>query len=130
MSRSSATTYEHRREDFTFADLAEAAQLNPFHLPRIFRQQVGLPPSASRRALPVCAAQRRTAYSGRIVNLALCGLFGECRPDVSASCRRRQVRGAAGHATSSIASHGAVATAVGVTPAIALTSRWRWDWST
>ncbi len=36
--------------------------------------------------------------------------------------RRCQVRGAAGHATSSIASHGAVATVVGVTPAIALIS--------
>ena len=36
----------------------------------------------------------------------------------------------AGHATSSIASHGAAATAVGVSPANALTSRWRWDWST
>src|SRR5262249_26521762 len=35
----------------------------------------------------------------------------------------------AGHATSSIASHGAVATAAGVTPAIALTSRSSWDWS-
>ena len=68
--------------------------------------------------------------SGRIVDLALRGLFDGGRLDVSASCRRCQVRGAAGHATSSIASHGAVATAVGVTPAIALTSRWRWDWST
>ncbi|SED29318.1 Phosphoenolpyruvate phosphomutase [Streptomyces melanosporofaciens] len=35
-----------------------------------------------------------------------------------------------GHATSSIASHGATATAVGVSPVNALTSRWRWDWST
>jgi hypothetical protein len=36
----------------------------------------------------------------------------------------------AGHATSSTTSDGATATAVGVTPAKALTSRWRWDSST
>lgn len=35
-----------------------------------------------------------------------------------------------GHATSSIASHGAAATAVGVSPVNAFTSRCRWDWST
>ena len=35
----------------------------------------------------------------------------------------------AAHAMSSTASHGATATAVGVTPAKVLTSRWRWDWS-
>jgi hypothetical protein len=33
-------------------------------------------------------------------------------------------------ATSSTASHGATATVVGVTPAKAMASRWRWDWST
>jgi hypothetical protein len=36
----------------------------------------------------------------------------------------------AAQATSSTASHGATATAVGVTPAKAMTSRWRCDWST
>ncbi len=35
----------------------------------------------------------------------------------------------AAHATSSTASQGAAATAVVVTPAKVLTSRWRWDWS-
>lgn len=35
-----------------------------------------------------------------------------------------------GHATSSTASHGATARAVGVSPANVVTSRWRWDWST
>jgi hypothetical protein len=35
----------------------------------------------------------------------------------------------AAHATSSTASQGAAATAVGVIPAKVMTSRWRWDWS-
>jgi AraC-like DNA-binding protein len=46
------------REDFALADLAEAARVSPFHLVRLFRQQTGMPPSAYRRALRVCAAQR------------------------------------------------------------------------
>ena len=36
-------------------------------------------------------------------------------------------QGCAGHATGSTASHGATATALGVIPAIAMTSRLRWD---
>jgi hypothetical protein len=42
---------------------------------------------------------------------------------------RRRWPAAAGQATWSIASHGAAATAVGVSPASAFVSRWRWDWS-
>ena len=55
-----ALAYIHARwsEDFTTADLAEAAQVSPFHLIRIFRQHMGVPPAAYRRALRVRAAQR------------------------------------------------------------------------
>jgi AraC-like DNA-binding protein len=55
-----ALTYiqDRWRDDFTLADLAIAAQLSPFHLARLFRQEIGMPPSAYRRALRVCAARR------------------------------------------------------------------------
>jgi transcriptional regulator GlxA family with amidase domain len=70
--------HEHWREDFTFADLVEAAQVSPFHLPRIFRQQVGMPPSACRRALRVCAAQRLLRDGWPLADTAAeCGFFDQ-----------------------------------------------------
>lgn len=48
----------HWRDDFTVAELAEAAEASPSHLIRLFHRQLGVPPSAYRRALRVRAAQR------------------------------------------------------------------------
>lgn len=50
--------HEHWRDDFSLDELAEAAGLSAFHLVRRFHDQVGMPPSAYRRALRVQAAQR------------------------------------------------------------------------
>lgn len=58
VARARAYIHDRWREDFTLAELAEAAQVSPFHLVRVFRQHVGVPPSGYRRALRVCAAQR------------------------------------------------------------------------
>jgi len=53
-----AYIHDRWREDFTLDQLARAADLSPFHLSRRFRTQIGMPPSAYRRALRVQAAQR------------------------------------------------------------------------
>lgn len=55
-----ARDYIHDRwsEDFTLDELAAACGLSPFHLSRRFREQIGMPPSAYRRALRIQAAQR------------------------------------------------------------------------
>jgi AraC-like DNA-binding protein len=58
VQRARAYIHDRRREDFTLDDLALAAGLSPFHLSRRFREQIGMPPSAYRRALRVQAAQR------------------------------------------------------------------------
>ncbi|ACZ91282.1 hypothetical protein Sros_8640 [Streptosporangium roseum DSM 43021] len=71
----------------------------------------------SRSAQPVAAASCRQAVQRRA---------GMRSPPFAG----RWVGDEAGHATSSIASHGATARAVGVSPANVVTSRWRWDWST
>jgi AraC-like DNA-binding protein len=54
-----AVSYIHAywRDDFTLADLADASEVSPFHLIRIFRQHVGVTPSAYRRALRIRTAQ-------------------------------------------------------------------------
>ena len=56
----SARGYIHDRwqEDFTLGELASAVGMSPFHLVRTFRSQVGVTPSAYRRAVRVKAAQR------------------------------------------------------------------------
>jgi AraC family transcriptional regulator len=57
VTRALAYIQAHWSEDFTLADLAQAAEVSSFHLIRIFRQHVGVTPSAYRRALRVRAAQ-------------------------------------------------------------------------
>jgi AraC-like DNA-binding protein len=46
------------RENFSLDELGQAVGLSAFHLVRTFRKEVGMPPSAYRRALRVQAAQR------------------------------------------------------------------------
>ena len=48
----------HWREDFSLGDLAHATGSSRYHLVRTFHQEMGIPPSAYRRALRVAAAQR------------------------------------------------------------------------
>lgn len=57
MTRALGYIQAHWSENFTLADLAQAAEVSSFHLIRIFRQHVGVTPSAYRRALRVRAAQ-------------------------------------------------------------------------
>jgi AraC family transcriptional regulator len=57
VTRALAYIQAHWSENFTLADLAQAAEVSSFHLIRIFRQHVGVTPSAYRRALRVRAAQ-------------------------------------------------------------------------
>jgi AraC-like DNA-binding protein len=57
VTRALAYIQAHWSEDFTLADLAQAAEMSSFYLIRIFRQHVGVTPSAYRRALRVRAAQ-------------------------------------------------------------------------
>ncbi len=49
---------EHWRQNFSLEELARVAGLSPFHLVRSFREELGAPPSAYRRALRVQAAQK------------------------------------------------------------------------
>lgn len=53
-----AYIHAHWREDFTLDELGRAVGFSVFHLVRTFRKQIGMPPSAYRRALRVRAAQR------------------------------------------------------------------------
>lgn len=50
--------HEHWRENFTLGELGQAVGFSAFHLVHAFRAEVGMPPSAYRRALRVQAAQR------------------------------------------------------------------------
>jgi AraC-like DNA-binding protein len=53
-----AYIHAHWREDFTVDELGKAVGFSAFHLVRTFRKEIGMPPSAYRRALRVQAAQR------------------------------------------------------------------------
>jgi AraC-like DNA-binding protein len=66
------------REGFTLAELAEAVQVSPFHLVRIFRQYVGVPPSAYRRAVQIDAAQILLKAGWRLADVAVeCGFYDQ-----------------------------------------------------
>jgi AraC-like DNA-binding protein len=52
-----AYIHAHCHEDFTLDDLGRAVGFSVFHLVRTFRKEIGMPPSAYRRALRVQAAQ-------------------------------------------------------------------------
>ncbi len=118
--------------------LAEYAEHYSVHRPHRALGQA--PPLGSVEAavvMPAGRVERRNRLGGLIHEYAQRDLRSAWEPD-----RRRQavqrksgvrsppvtglrVGDEAGHAASSIASHGAAATAVGVSPANALTSRWR-----
>jgi AraC-like DNA-binding protein len=66
------------RLDFTFSDLAAAAQISPFHLIRIFRGHVGVTPSIYRRALRVRAARDLLTRGWSPADAAAeCGFFDQ-----------------------------------------------------
>ena len=70
--------HAHWREDFSLGELADAVGLSSSHLVRTFHEQIGMPPSAYRRALRVEAAQRLlragTAPAGAAVE---CGFYDQ-----------------------------------------------------
>jgi AraC-like DNA-binding protein len=70
--------HAHWQDDFSLAELAGAVGLSPFYLVRLFRAQVGMPPSSYRRALRVQAAQRllRTGEAPAEV-AARCGFYDQ-----------------------------------------------------
>ncbi len=75
-----ALEYVHAnwRVDFTFGDIAAAAQISPFHLIRIFRDLVGVTPSIYRRALRVRAAQDLLSRGWPPADAAAeCGFFDQ-----------------------------------------------------
>lgn len=78
VDRAVAYIRAHWREDFTIAELAEAARISPFHLIRSFGQHVGITPAAYRRALRVLAARRMLA-AGRTPAEATaeCGFYDQ-----------------------------------------------------
>jgi len=75
-----ARDYIHERwqHDFSLEELAAAVALSPFHLARLFRAQVGMPPSSYRRALRVQAAQRLLrAGEGPAAVAVQCGFYDQ-----------------------------------------------------
>lgn len=68
----------HWRDDFTLEDLAGFAGVSTFHLCHAFRQQIGISPSAYRRALRVLAAQRLLRRRTPLAEVALeCGFYDQ-----------------------------------------------------
>jgi len=70
--------HAHWCSDFTLDELARAVHLSAFHLVRSFREHVGMPPSAYRRALRVEAA-RKLLQSGEPPSAvaAACGFYDQ-----------------------------------------------------
>jgi AraC-like DNA-binding protein len=78
VARAKAFVDERWRDNFTVRELADAADVSPFHLVRIFHREVGLPPSAYRRALRVLAAQRLLRRGDPVREVALaCGFYDQ-----------------------------------------------------
>jgi AraC-like DNA-binding protein len=78
VARAEAFVNDHWQENFTLHDLAEAAEVSPFHLVRIFHRQIGMPPSSYRRALRIQAAQkllRRGEPAGDVA--VTCGFYDQ-----------------------------------------------------
>jgi AraC-like DNA-binding protein len=78
VARAEAFIEEHWRENFALHDLADSAGVSAFHLVRIFHRDIGMPPSAYRRALRIQAAQKllRNGEPARDVALA-CGFYDQ-----------------------------------------------------
>jgi transcriptional regulator GlxA family with amidase domain len=78
VARAKEFVEERWRDNFTMRELADAADVSPFHLVRIFHREVGLPPSAYRRALRVVAAQRLLRRGDPVREVALaCGFYDQ-----------------------------------------------------
>jgi AraC-like DNA-binding protein len=78
VSRARDYIHQNWRENFALSDLARAAGASPSHLVRTFRDQVGMPPAAYRRALRVQAAQRMLRAGeppGQVA--AACGFYDQ-----------------------------------------------------
>jgi AraC-like DNA-binding protein len=70
--------HEHWRMDFSLDQLARAVGLSPFYLARSFRSQIGMPPSAYRRALRVEAAKKLLRSGEPAVRVAAsCGFYDQ-----------------------------------------------------
>jgi AraC-like DNA-binding protein len=70
--------HEHWRSDFSLDELARAVALSPFYLARSFRSQVGMAPSAYRRALRVEAAKKLLQSGEPPVRVAAsCGFYDQ-----------------------------------------------------
>ena len=74
-----AYIHAHWCEDFTLDELGRAIGFSVFHLVRTFRKQIGMPPSAYRRALRVRAAQRllRAGTPPARAAAAECGFYDQ-----------------------------------------------------
>jgi len=70
--------HEHWRTDFSLDELARAVALSPFYLARSFRAQIGMPPSAYRRALRVEAAKKLLRSGEPPIGVAArCGFYDQ-----------------------------------------------------
>jgi AraC-like DNA-binding protein len=70
--------HENWRRDFSLRELSEAVGVSPFHLSRLFREQIGMPPSAYRRTLRIQSAQRLLRAGETPIDCALaCGFYDQ-----------------------------------------------------
>jgi len=70
--------HDHWQMDFSLDQLARAVGLSPFYLARSFRSQIGMPPSAYRRALRVEAAKKLLRAGEPPVSVAAsCGFYDQ-----------------------------------------------------
>jgi AraC-like DNA-binding protein len=68
----------HWQEDFSLGALAQATGFSRYHLVRTFHREMGVPPSAYRRALRVAAAQRLLRNGERPADVATaCGFYDQ-----------------------------------------------------
>jgi AraC-like DNA-binding protein len=68
----------HWHEDFSLGDLARVAGASRYHLVRTFHREMGMPPSAYRRALRVATAQQLLRDGQRPADVAAsCGFYDQ-----------------------------------------------------